>query len=168
MSNDDALRSGKQASILFSHLDNMLDPPSKPLFAIRERSGMTQQQMAAALDISLRAYQDQEASDTPRQAYLLAAERICDRITLEAVDVTKPLPSYIDELKAQNQAAHYHIADLFEILSSIASAHGKPIDFEKLAKRARNRAAHSSDPRRDLILRRQVELMARNYQFQWL
>jgi len=51
---------------------------TNPLAAIRERLRLTQAQMAQQLEISVRAYQEQEASDTPRRAYILAARHLSE------------------------------------------------------------------------------------------
>jgi hypothetical protein len=49
-----------------------------PLTAIRQGLGLTQAQMAEALELSPRAYQEQEAAEEPRHAYVLAARYLSE------------------------------------------------------------------------------------------
>ncbi len=134
------------------------------MLSIREACGMTQAQMAAALDISLRSYQDQEALPQPKRTHLLAAQQIQQRMELDAVDVTMSLPDMIDEIAAQVDAGRRLNLAVFEVLTGLAASQGAPIDFDALRERYGS-AGRGNDAKADLISRRGARLAADQFRF---
>ncbi len=121
------------------------------LLTIREACEMTQAQMAAALDISLRAYQEQESLSEPKRSYVLAAEQIQRRMELDSIDVRQALPSEADELRAQIMANNNLISHLYALVQSMARANGAELD---IAKTPQILNYSSNDPKQDLLSRR--------------
>lgn len=119
---------------------------------VRASLGWTQQQMADELDISVRAYIEQENSEEPKRAYVLAAQQV--RGGQVKFNPGAPLPHLADETQAQAWAAMHYARTLFKAVDTLGSHLKVDLRLAEAADQLQKFAAEPVESAQDQIARR--------------